>query len=133
MNIPIIRGHHLESAKLTFKIPYEAMKRGLIDLGYIQDSKDPFLNFTYYGLKKLFENPEQEFNVVVGGLDFLCHNCPMLTRDICNPCKPTKTKPKGMNFLTKYEGETADLEILKKYNLQPGTYSVKQIRQRMRF
>jgi len=128
-----IRAHHLESAKLTFRIPHEAMQRGLIDLGYIKNAQDPFLNHSYNGLKKLFQNPGQKFNLIVGGLDFICNQCPMLKQNICNPNNPTQAKPKGRNFLTKYEGQRADLEILKKYGLKTGIHSAKQLRYIMRF
>jgi hypothetical protein len=128
-----LRAHHVQAAKLANKTSEEVFTEiGLIRLGYIDTSDHPFKKIAYDGLKKLFENPNNEIRVTVGGLDRLCNACPRREEGKCNPENPrTGLARMSLEF---YETSQADEEIIEKYELQKDqVYTVKELREKLKF
>jgi hypothetical protein len=127
-----IRAHHIGSAKALFRLSKENILSWLIDTGYIQSQKDPFIE-TAYELKTLFES-QGKIKLQIGGLDFVCEKCPKYKNSKCNPNKPQE-EIVGRTFLMgNYEGPLSDTDILNKYHLSlEKEYTPDELRKIMNF
>lgn len=118
-----IRAAHIEGIRSLFSTDRDEYVKGLIEEGYIQNPDDDFANFSW-GLRKLIENPEQEFQIVVDEADFVCENCPKSEK--CNYIPRNVPKSVGTAF---GKVPSDDKLVLETYGLQEGrAYSFKELR-----
>lgn len=126
-----LRAHHINSAKLLFRMPkkkiIEAMKR----FGYIEHQSDSFVNIVYSNLHKYFQKRSNKLNLTVGGLDIICENC---SRNQKGTCHPEDQKEYNIFISVNSSGKDADVKILDKYGLEANKiYTVDEIRKMANF
>lgn len=126
----IIRAHHLESIKLLYTLPRDLIIRALIELGYIKSSQDSFLDYVYKETERIFSNPRARLKISIGGLDFLCQECPIRRRDECAPENPGRAKTL---FLARYEGPETDEKTVQKYKLTGQDFTAQGLRAIIQF
>jgi len=128
----VLRGHHLNGAKLIHTTPKHIYIDHLIQAEYVESSDHPFIDKIYELLKNTFKHPLNKIKLVVGKLDIICESCKELTSKPCSLDSPLS----AFNAFTKENtpGQIMDSDILKKYGFKENhTYTVREIRKRMEF
>ncbi len=102
-----------------------------MEFEYIQTPEHKFVDLIY-SYKELFKNPKQRFKVKVGGLDFICENCPKYKNQTCNPNNPKLMV--GAAFLITPKKRLTDSQVIKKYGLEEDEiYTTKELREKLKF
>jgi len=139
METPIeLRGHHLEAIASILRGTFAEHAEELLHYNYAVSKDDPFVRFSYEYPQQLFANPEQQFLVVSGTPDFICHKCNLKRKCFDEDNKPLPIK-RFLGDAFKLEEikaleERNDTGIARKYGFEPGKiYSSKEIREKMKF